>query len=247
MLKIVCAAIFLAGLLHFQAAYAITGDQPCGLYELTGTIEKNNAAVGYAYIVNKGTRSQFTITIPIELEPRLAPYFERTSKLRARFSEKIEGFRGEFNSIESAERAISDPLGYSNQRTLVLLAEEKCVKKTVPEFETIYFNIDTSKIAPYSQADLEFNVKILLKHKDIRVRIEGHTDENCSVEFCYGLGEAKAKAVMNRLIEFGINADRLTTVSFGKDKPADPGHDANARAKNNRVEFSIISNVRNVL
>jgi peptidoglycan-associated lipoprotein len=122
----------------------------------------------------------------------------------------------------------------------VLLAEEKCGEKSAPDFETIYFNVDSSIVAPSSQPNLEFNIEVLNKYKEMRVRIEGHTDENCSAEFCYGLGEAKAKAVMKRLIELGINADRLTTVSFGKDKPADPGHDQNASAKNNRVELRII-------
>jgi len=128
MAKIVSTIILLMGMFHFQAAYGMVGNWECGLYELTGSIEKNEAGIGYFYIVNKGTNSQFIISISPQLEPRIAPYINRTSKIRAHFSKKIEGYRGEFASIESIDNAVSDPLGLSGQKTLLLISEENCSK-----------------------------------------------------------------------------------------------------------------------
>jgi serpin B len=129
MSKIVGSVILLLGLFHFQSAFGMTGDHGCGLYELIGTIELN-ADDRWMYIVNKGSGSQFTFTVPIALEPKLAPYFEggRTSKITSRFTRKIEGYQGEFASIESAMRIFADPLNLSNQKSLVLISEEKCLE-----------------------------------------------------------------------------------------------------------------------
>ncbi|HJW29167.1 MAG TPA: hypothetical protein VJ508_07925 [Saprospiraceae bacterium] len=126
MSKIVSAVVLLMAVFYFQAAYGMTGDHGCGLYQLIGTIELNKND-RFVYIVNKGSKSQITINIPIKLEPRLAPYLEgRTSKITARFTKKIEGYRGEFASIESAEYTISNPLGLSKQSTFMLISEETC-------------------------------------------------------------------------------------------------------------------------
>jgi hypothetical protein len=129
MSKLVGIVFLLMGLLGFQSAYGMTGDHGCGLYQLVGIVE-TNADDRYVYIVNKGSYSQFTITIPIDLEAHLAPYLlsGRTSKITARFTKKIEGFRGEFANIESTERSMPDPLGLLNQSTFMLISEEKCGK-----------------------------------------------------------------------------------------------------------------------
>jgi peptidoglycan-associated lipoprotein len=71
--------------------------------------------------------------------------------------------------------------------------------------------------------------------------LEGHCDERGTVEYNLSLGEKRAKAVKDYLVGLGISADRLSIISYGKERPADPGHNEEAWAKNRRVEFRIIS------
>ena len=73
------------------------------------------------------------------------------------------------------------------------------------------------------------------------MRIEGHCDERGSDEYNLALGEQRAQAAARYLTTLGISGERLSTISFGKEKPADPGHDENAWAKNRRDEFIITS------
>ena len=77
------------------------------------------------------------------------------------------------------------------------------------------------------------------KNSALKVRIEGHCDERGSDEYNLALGERRAKAAMNYLVTLGIADKRLSVISYGKEKPVDPGHDEAAWAKNRRAEFVI--------
>ena len=69
------------------------------------------------------------------------------------------------------------------------------------------------------------------------VVIEGHCDERGSVEYNLALGERRAKAAREFLVSYGIAASRLTTISYGKERPMDSGHDEDSWAKNRRAHF----------
>jgi len=116
-------------LLYFaQTGHATIGSGGCGEYELRGTIDKNPSASGFLYIVNKGTASQYQLVIPIRQEPKIAPYINRSSRIRASLAKRIENFRGEFSSIQSISLAVSDPMGLSGERPMVLVAETECAE-----------------------------------------------------------------------------------------------------------------------
>jgi hypothetical protein len=68
-------------------------------------------------------------------------------------------------------------------------------------------------------------------------RIEGHCDERGSVEYNLALGEKRARAAKEYLVSYGIPSNRMTTISYGKERPFDPGHDEEAWAKNRRAHF----------
>jgi len=85
------------------------------------------------------------------------------------------------------------------------------------------------------------NAELLLKvQPDAKVKIEGHCDERGSAEYNLALGERRAKSAMQYLVTLGVKADRVSIISYGKEKPAVDGHDDAAWAKNRRAEFVII-------
>ena len=81
---------------------------------------------------------------------------------------------------------------------------------------------------------------LLKKAPSLKVQIEGHCDERGSDEYNMALGEKRAKAAFSYLVTLGVPAARLSIISYGKEKPADPGHDEAAWAKNRRAEFAVI-------
>jgi peptidoglycan-associated lipoprotein len=105
-------------------------------------------------------------------------------------------------------------------------------------FDKIYFGFDKSDLSKESRDALSRNADTIKKGSD-KIQIEGHCDERGSDEYNLALGERRAKAAYKYLITLGVPADRLSTISYGKERPADPGHDEAAWAKNRRDEFVI--------
>jgi peptidoglycan-associated lipoprotein len=82
-----------------------------------------------------------------------------------------------------------------------------------------YFDYDKADIRPDARAALSQTADFLKGHPSIKVTIEGHCDERGSTEYNLGLGDRRASAVKQYLVSLGVSADRLSTVSFGKEKP----------------------------
>ncbi len=104
----------------------------------------------------------------------------------------------------------------------------------------IYFDFDSFVLTAPSRETLANNARYLMKNGSAKVQIEGHCDERGSDEYNLALGEKRAKSAMKYLVTMGISEDRLSIISYGKEKPADPGHDEAAWAKNRRDEFVLI-------
>lgn len=104
-------------------------------------------------------------------------------------------------------------------------------------FETIYFGFDKSDLTQAARDVLTKNADIALKASGSKIQIEGHCDERGSAEYNLALGERRAKSSMQYLITLGVKADRLSTISYGKEKPAVQGSNEEAWAKNRRAEF----------
>ena len=96
------------------------------------------------------------------------------------------------------------------------LTEEQMFSQNVKD---IYFDYDKSDIRPSEQSSLQADVAFLQQHSNISFTIEGHCDERGSTEYNLALGDNRASAVKNALVAAGITADRIKTVSFGKEKP----------------------------
>jgi peptidoglycan-associated lipoprotein len=102
-----------------------------------------------------------------------------------------------------------------------------------------FFDYDSAEITASAQAALDDNAAILKKNGSWTVTIEGHTDERGTAEYNLALGERRAIAARTYLISLGVSADRLRTVSYGKEFPFDAGRDEASYAKNRRAHFVI--------
>jgi peptidoglycan-associated lipoprotein len=102
-----------------------------------------------------------------------------------------------------------------------------------------FFAYDSSEIDAAGQAVLDADGALLKKYATWTVTIEGHCDERGTAEYNLALGERRAVAARTYLVSAGIAADRLRTVSYGKEFPFDPGHDEAAWAKNRRAHFVV--------
>jgi peptidoglycan-associated lipoprotein len=103
----------------------------------------------------------------------------------------------------------------------------------------VYFELDSSDLSPANQKALDENAVLLKRYTSWAVTVEGHCDERGTAEYNLALGERRAMAARAYLVALGIAADRLRTVSYGKEFPFDPGHDETAFAKNRRAHFVV--------
>lgn len=108
-------------------------------------------------------------------------------------------------------------------------------------FETVYFDFDKSDLRQDTRNVLNKNAELMLKSKpNSKVQVEGHCDERGSAEYNLALGERRAKSAVKYLTTLGVKADRLSTISYGKEKPVVQGSDEAAWSKNRRAEFVIV-------
>jgi peptidoglycan-associated lipoprotein len=101
----------------------------------------------------------------------------------------------------------------------------------------VFFDFDKANIRDDQKASLNDNVGWLKANARAKVTIEGHCDERGTAEYNLGLGERRAKAVKDYLVAAGIAADRVTTISYGKERPFVLGHDESAWKWNRRSHF----------
>jgi len=100
-----------------------------------------------------------------------------------------------------------------------------------------YFDFDKADIRPDVREALSQTAEYLKANSSIRVTIEGHCDERGSTEYNLGLGDRRAAAVKEYLVSLGISADRMNTVSFGKEKPFCMEHNETCWQQNRRGHF----------
>lgn len=105
-------------------------------------------------------------------------------------------------------------------------------------FKTIYFDYDKSELTADSKATCDAIGELMKEEPGITVRIEGNTDERGTDEYNLALGDRRAKAAQAYLVSYGIASTRLSTISYGKEKPAVDGHDESAWSKNRRDDFT---------
>lgn len=106
---------------------------------------------------------------------------------------------------------------------------------------TIYFDYDRSDIRSDARDMMAQNARSLSDHPTAAIRIEGHCDERGTDEYNLALGERRANSAKDYLVNYGVEASRISTISYGEAQPANSGHDESAWAMNRRAEFRVLS------
>jgi peptidoglycan-associated lipoprotein len=112
---------------------------------------------------------------------------------------------------------------------------------TQEDLQPIYFDFDKYDLRPGDREILNLNAVVLKDNPTVRIRIEGNCDERGTVEYNLALGERRASAARDYLINLGIDSDRISIISYGKERPKYPGHNEEAWSKNRRDDFIIVS------
>jgi peptidoglycan-associated lipoprotein len=105
--------------------------------------------------------------------------------------------------------------------------------------QTVYFDYDKSDIRSDQRDKIRTDADIFRTWTEWAVTVEGHCDERGTNEYNLALGERRAAAAKQALIAEGVDAARLNTISYGEERPVDPGHDESAWSHNRRAEFKV--------
>lgn len=133
---------------------------------------------------------------------------------------------------ETTDFAEPEPVGETIGETPSSRADRLNVETT-----PIFFDFDKYNLREDARRTLARHAARIKEHGRLKIRIEGHCDERGTVEYNLALGERRARAAREFLISQGIPASRLAIISYGKERPSEPGHNESAWARNRRAEF----------
>ncbi len=138
--------------------------------------------------------------------------------------------------IPSAAQAASlKPVSTQQSQKTLSIAELQSA------LEKIYFDFDSANLSEFSRSTLAKNAALLAKEATSKIRIEGNCDERGSAEYNLALGERRAKAAQQYFVSMGVKADRISILSYGKEKPVVKGNNEAALSKNRRDEFIVVT------
>ena len=133
---------------------------------------------------------------------------------------------------QSSQQATASSTSASSASAAVASASASAVS-----LGDIFFEFDRANITPESEAQLKKNAEWMAVNKTKSVTIEGHCDERGTAEYNMALGERRAESAKSGMKSLGVDPARMSAVSFGEEKPFDPGHNEDAWAKNRRDHF----------
>ena len=105
--------------------------------------------------------------------------------------------------------------------------------------DIVFFEYDSDEITQNAEQKLDAKAAVLRANPGVRLRIEGHCDQRGSTEYNLALGQRRAEEVRAYLVNLGIDGSRLSTLSYGKEKPLEEGDSEEAYSRNRRAEFSV--------
>jgi peptidoglycan-associated lipoprotein len=108
------------------------------------------------------------------------------------------------------------------------------------QFAAVLFDYDSARVRPSEESKLQ-TVAAYLKSNPGKLVVEGHCDERGTAEYNRALGERRALAAREELVKLGADGGRITTISYGSERPSDTGHDESAWSKNRRDEFVVVN------
>jgi outer membrane protein OmpA-like peptidoglycan-associated protein len=108
------------------------------------------------------------------------------------------------------------------------------------ELQNIFFEFDKYRLLPESKVELDKLAGMLKRNPEMKIRLQGHTDNQGTEEYNMELSENRAKSVYDYLVENGISKGRLSYKGFGESKPVATNETEEGRAKNRRTEFVVV-------
>ncbi|MFQ5668946.1 MAG: peptidoglycan-associated lipoprotein Pal [Acidobacteriota bacterium] len=108
------------------------------------------------------------------------------------------------------------------------------------QLRAIHYDFDKSAIRADAMPILDANATIMNRYPDLKILVAGHCDERGTIEYNLALGDRRASAARQELVRRGVAARRISTISYGEERPLDPGHNESAWAKNRRAEFQFV-------
>jgi peptidoglycan-associated lipoprotein len=139
--------------------------------------------------------------------------------------------------VEIPGEGEGEPQEDTSQETIKPPQEVEIPDREETVLADIYFDFDRYNLRSDALSSMEKNARLLREDPGLRLLLEGHCDERGTTEYNLALGERRAKAAYDYLVRYGIDSSRLTTISYGEERPFDPGHDEAAWARNRRVHF----------
>ena len=166
-----------------------------------------------------------------------------TEKLRAKIAVPLPEFTP-LPSTNLGPKLVEVPLALVPEKEVGYLPSLKAVGKKKEEkspFSDVFFDYDQYLLTEGAQNILQKNAEWLRSHPQARILIEGHCDERGTVEYNLALGERRAQSVKDYLSSLGISSDRISMISYGKEKPFVVGHSEESWAQNRRAHFLLQS------
>ncbi len=182
-------------------------------------------------------------TVVVHREQPSAQRSEEASRLEAERAEREAKEAKERESARIREEEAKKPAGGELEKSLVA-KKESGIEGEV--FETkmlkdIHFDFDKYDIRRGDEEILRENAALLKKYPRVKIQVEGHCDERGTVEYNLALGERRANHTKKYLISLGIASNRVSTISYGKERPLDKGHNEEAWANNRRAHIVVLS------
>lgn len=145
-----------------------------------------------------------------------------------------------------AETAPTRPTPMPAPRDTMAEYNEKVAATRMRLLETIYFEYDADELRDDARASLDAKIAVMNANPGLRIKVNGHCDERGSDEYNIALGRRRAEAAKRYLTDRGIDASRIETSSFGRERPAVQGTGEEAWSKNRRDEFEITAGGENL-
>jgi peptidoglycan-associated lipoprotein len=151
-------------------------------------------------------------------------------------SGELRGFSKNPSEERLAQGGFSTSMNRSDQRRVELTKEERAAEKAAMEagLQDVFFGYDQWTVADAAMEALDHDAAYLKEHPGSIMRVEGHCDERGTSDYNLVLGDKRAKAARNYLIESGVNEKQLAIVSFGKERPFCSDHDEACYQQNRR-------------
>lgn len=144
--------------------------------------------------------------------------------------------------LSSCAKQVQETPGLTDEEKarLEALAREKAAAKDAFLNEHVYFDFDKYNIRADMEPVLQSKADYMAANENLTVEVQGHCDERGTEAYNMALGDRRANAAANYMETLGVAASRMSTISYGEERPLDPGHDEAAWSQNRRAQFVII-------